>query len=227
LSEEREPSGRGLIAGVDEAGRGSVIGPLVVAGVCAGEAALKEFQRMGVKDSKLLTPKKRSSLYEEIVHLSDRVHIAVIEPQEIDQYVWFGTRRRKLNFLEALHMARVIPVLGAPEVFIDAPDTNIPKFTQELEQLVGASCPRIVARHKADRDYMVVSAASVVAKVERDRAVETLRGNHGDFGSGYPSDPQTITYLQDWVRREGYQPQFARKSWSTWLRVLDSTLDMY
>jgi len=214
-----------VVGGVDEAGRGSVIGPLVVAGVCADPETLKEFEELGVKDSKLLSPKKRSSLFDEIVRLSRAVHLAVVEPDEIDQYVWFGTRRRKLNYLEALYMAKVIPQLGALEVFVDAPDTNLPLFTEELSGLLGQSCPRIVARHKADRDYVVVSAASIVAKVQRDRAVDALRGDHGDFGSGYPSDPQTIAYLQDWVMREGSTPYFARKSWATWERVF--TLDLF
>jgi len=215
-----------LVAGVDEAGRGSVIGPLVVAAVCAEPSVLNDFKEMGVKDSKLLSAKKRRALYDEIVRISRCVHHSVIEPDEIDEYVWFGSRRRKLNYLEAKYMAKLIPVLGAREVIIDAPDTNIPRFTAELIEMVGEGVPRIVAKHKADRDFVVVSAASVIAKVERDRAVEMLRGDHGDFGSGYPSDPQTISYLKDWVRREGSRPHFARKSWATWGRVLTETLDL-
>jgi ribonuclease HII len=214
-----------LVGGVDEAGRGSVLGPLVIAGVSVVAETLKELEELGVKDSKLLSAKKRSSLYGEIVRLSRCVRFISIEPGEIDQYVWYGTRRRKLNFLEAVHMARVIPPLEAAEVFVDAPDTNLGKFTEELTSMIDP-CPRIVARHRADRDYVVVSAASIIAKVERDRAVEQLRGNHGDFGSGYPSDPQTIVYLQEWVRREGSQPFFARRSWKTWDRVLAGTLDL-
>jgi ribonuclease HII len=212
------------VGGIDEAGRGSVIGPLVVAGVCASAEALKTFEELGVKDSKLLSPKKRASLYDEIVRLSRSVQLAFIEPREIDYFVWFGSRRRKLNFLEAIHMAKLIPRLEAEEVFIDAPDTSPLKFTEELYGMLDP-CPRIVARHRADRDYVVVSAASVIAKVERDRAVELLRGDHGDFGSGYPSDPQTISYLREWVVREGERPGFSRKSWKTWDKVLTMTLE--
>lgn len=212
------------VGGIDEAGRGSVIGPLVVAGVCASAEALKEFEELGVKDSKLLSAKKRVSLYGEIVRLSRAVAFAFIEPREIDYFVWFGSRRRKLNFLEAVHMARLIPRLEAEEVFIDAPDTSPAKFAKELTGMLD-SCPPIVARHRADRDYVVVSAASVVAKVERDRAVERLREDHGDFGSGYPSDPQTISYLREWVVREGERPGFSRKSWKTWDKVLATTLE--
>ena len=82
----------------------------------------------------------------------------------------------------------------------------------------------MVAEHRADRTYVVVSAASIIAKVERDRAVERLREAHGDFGSGYPSDDQTIAYLKSWVEREGKEPSFARKSWKTWDRVFTKQL---
>jgi ribonuclease HII len=200
------------------------VGPLVVAGVSIDEGSLKELEKLGVKDSKLLSAKKRSSLYSGIVRLCSCVRFIMVEPGEIDQYVWYGTRRRKLNFLEAVHMARVIPMLEAGEVIVDAPDTNLSMFTAELSSMIDP-CPRIIARHRADREFVVVSAASIVAKVERDRAVEQLRGDHGDFGSGYPSDPQTISYLQEWVKREGSQPHFARRSWKTWERVLTGTLD--
>jgi len=201
-----------------------VVGPLVVAGVSIEQDSLKELKALGVKDSKLLTAARRDVLYDEIVRLSKAVHFTPIDTVEIDHYVWFGTRRRKLNFLEAIHMAKVIPRLAADEVFVDAPDTNPRMFTLELSGMLDP-CPRIVAQHRADRAFVIVSAASIIAKVERDRAVELLRGEHGDFGSGYPSDPQTITYLKEWVRREGSRPQFARKSWKTWDRVLTETLD--
>lgn len=180
-------------------------------------------------------------MYDEIVDVAAYVRFVVIEPHEIDHYVWFGTRRRKLNYLETIHMAKVIRGLEAPKVIIDAPDTNIPMFTAELSAMLeqgdrdgeleteeGASapraCPLILARHKADRDYTIVSAASIIAKVERDRAVENLRSYHGDFGSGYPSDPDTISFLRAWIKRTNSQPEFARKSWRTWDRIF--TLDL-
>jgi len=188
------------------------------------ENCLEEFKALGVKDSKQLTAAKRSSLYDEITRIAKVVHFSSIDTGEIDNYVWFGTRRRKLNFLEAIHMARVISLLQADEVYVDAPDTNPGMFTVELSQMVEL-CPRIVAQHRADRDFVIVSAASIIAKVERDKAVERLRGEHGDFGSGYPSDRQTVEFLKDWVRREGSRPHFARKSWKTWDRVLTETLD--
>jgi len=213
------------VGGIDEAGRGSILGPLVVAGVSAGPQALEELREMGVKDSKALSPRKRRALYDEIVHLSVAVQWVAIHPPEIDEYVIYGRKYRRLNYLEAMHMATVIGKLGAGRVFVDAPDANPTRFSRELSELLDP-CPKIVAEHKADVNYVVVGAASIVAKVERDRAVQRLRDEHGDFGSGYPSDRQTIDYLKDYVQKAGTQPAFARRSWKTWARILVTTLDI-
>ena len=117
----------------------------------------------------------------------------------IDRYVSRGKKYRRLNYLETIHMAKVIDALGVDEVFVDAPDVNPARFTTGLEELLTCR-PRIVAEHKADVNYPVVSAASIVAKVERDRDIEELREIHGDFGSGYPSDPDTIAFLESWMK---------------------------
>ncbi|MDA4116608.1 MAG: ribonuclease HII, partial [Thaumarchaeota archaeon] len=119
----------------------------------------------------------------------------------------------------------VIDALGVDEVFIDAPDINPARFTKELMELL-SSRPKIVAEHKADVNYAVVSAASIIAKVERDRDIAELRALHGDFGSGYPSDPDTITFLESWMKSNSSRPEFARKSWKTWDRIaVFATLD--
>lgn len=209
---------RRVVGGIDEAGRGSLIGPLVVAGVSADPETLKIFEMLGVTDSKLLTPRMREILYHEIVDLSTVVRFVSIPVPEIDHCVMNGKRYRKLNWLEAVHMSKVISELGAEQVFIDAPDTNPERWRSELTEMLDP-CPQLVAEHKADRNYVVVSAASVIAKVERDRAVQELRDAHGDFGSGYPSDDQTVSFVAEWVKREGSEPPFARKSWKTWERV--------
>jgi len=203
--------------------KGSVLGPLVVAGVSIEEDSLKDLKELGVKDSKLLTHEMRCALYEEIKSLCKVVVFLPIHPPEIDRYVTYGRLHRKLNFLEAIHMSRIIPLLMVEQVFIDAPDTNPARFSSELSDMLDP-CPKIVAEHRADRNYVVVSAASIVAKVERDKAVELLRTEHGEFGSGYPSDEDTITYLRAWVEREGAIPPFARRSWKTWDRILTVTL---
>lgn len=207
-----------LLGGVDEAGRGCVLGPLAVAGVSVDSDRLGELAELGVKDSKLLSPKQRDALYPEILKTCVRVEVSRIPPKMIDRYVSRGKKHRRLNYLETIHMAKVIDALGLDEVFVDAPDANPVRFKTELVELL-SSRPRIVAEHKADVNYAVVSAASIVAKVERDRDVAQLRELHGDFGSGYPSDPDTIAFLESWVRRKSSHPEFARMSWKTWARI--------
>jgi ribonuclease HII len=163
-------------------------------------------------------------MYGEIIKLCVSVQVSRAEPAEIDQYVRRGKKYRRLNFLEARHMAKIIDALNPEDVFVDAPDTNPARFTKELQDLLSCK-PRIIAEHKADSTYAVVSAASIIAKVERDLAISELRDLHGDFGSGYPSDPETITFLKAWVERTSSQPGFSRKSWKTWDRILITTLD--
>ncbi|TLY16331.1 MAG: ribonuclease HII [Thaumarchaeota archaeon] len=212
-----------ILGGVDEAGRGSVAGPLVVAGVSAGREGVKELIDLGVKDSKLLTPRQRGLLYPEILRITAYAVPAYILPREIDEYVKHGKKYRKLNYLEATYMARVIDQLGAKKVIVDAPDTNPVRFRDELLELTDRRC-EVIAEHHADIRYPIVSAASIVAKVERDRAVEKLKSRYGDFGSGYPCDPKTMKFLSQWFEREGSMPDFTRKSWKSWLRILQLKL---
>jgi ribonuclease HII len=202
-----------------------VLGPLAVAGVSIESSRLEALTELGVRDSKMLTPEQREAMYPEILTLCDRVEVSRIPPKMIDRYVSRGKKYRRLNYLETIHMAKVIDALAADEVFVDAPDVNPVRFKAELEELL--SCrPRIVAEHKADVNYAVVSAASIVAKVERDSDIAQLREIHGDFGSGYPSDPDTIAFLESWVKANSSQPEFARKSWKTWERIsVYATLD--
>lgn len=207
-----------LLGGIDEAGRGCVLGPLAVAGVSAESAALDELAKLGVRDSKLLSAAQREALYPEILKVCTGVHVSFIPPKMIDRYVSRGKKYRRLNYLETIHMAKVIDALRVEEVFVDAPDANPARFTLELSELL-RSRPRVVAEHKADVNYAIVSAASIVAKVERDREIAKLRELHGELGSGYPSDPETIAFLEAWVRERSSLPEFSRKSWKTWERI--------
>jgi ribonuclease HII len=194
------------------------LGPLTVAGVSIEKESLKELSELGVKDSKALSADQREALYVEIIGLCSTSGSSMAFPHEIDAYVRKGRKYRRLNYLEAIHMAKVIDGLGVEEVFVDAPDTNPARWTNELASLLSCK-PRIVAEHRADVNYVIVSAASIIAKVERDNQVAALREIHGDFGSGYPSDPDTIAFLESWVQSRSSQPEFARKSWKTWDRI--------
>ena len=201
-----------LICGIDDAGRGAVIGPLVIAGVLIRETDLPNLVSIGVKDSKLLTPAKRNSLAEEILKVTRKHHIARLVPAEIDDVVETGAKLHRLNRLEAHAMAEVVKALRPQVAYVDASDVLPERFGQHIAEEVPFRV-QIVSEHKADRTYPVVSAASVIAKVERDRLVAELRRKYGDLGSGYITDPRTVNFLEQWVRTQKPYPDFVRRSW--------------
>lgn len=207
-----------LISGVDEAGRGPVIGPLVIAGVLFKENDLPKLVNLGVKDSKLLSPQKRETLAVQIRELALKWHIVLLSPAEIDRVVESRRKLHKLNRLEAQAMAKVIAVLKPDVVYVDASDVLADRFEEHIAENLSFS-PKIISEHKADVKYPVVSAASIIAKVERDKVISQLQKKHGNMGCGYPSDSNTIKFLEDWIRKFGSYPDFVRKSWKTAKRV--------
>jgi ribonuclease HII len=210
------------IAGVDDAGRGPVIGPLIIAGAAFHEGQVELLKKLGVKDSKLLSAAKREKLAEEIKKLALSWHHVVLQPNEVDPYVYCTKRLFKLNYLEAKRMAEVIAFLVPDEVYVDASDVDEVRFGDQIMEHLPTKIP-ITSRHHADATYPVVSAASILAKVHRDSAIAELRQEFGDFGSGYPSDPKTEDFLLNWRREHGRYPEFARQSWKT-LKRLDETI---
>jgi ribonuclease HII len=203
---------RVLIAGVDEAGRGCVIGPLVVAGVMIKEEKLPELTRLGVKDSKLLSAKKREALSVEIARLAEK-HVTVkLLPVEIDRAVESQRKLHKLNRLEAQTMAKIIEALKPDVAFVDAADVVEERFKHHIQQELSVKA-KIFAEHKADKTYPAVSAASIIAKVERDREIAALTGEYGDFGSGYLADSRTMRFLRQWLQAHEEYPDCVRKSW--------------
>ncbi len=221
-----------ILAGVDEAGRGSVLGPLVVAGVAIEESKIPELIDLGVKDSKLLPPQKRRFLYKKIKKLATEVTYQKIPPKEIDKVVFRGERLFRLNYLEATIMSSILHRLKFDRAFIDCCDTNQIRFGQLVSDLiadkrgwtftVGEKNPlvdQIVSEHHADRNYPVVSAASIIAKVTRDSSIKKLQKSHGEFGSGYPSDHFTISYLKHQYETLNQFPHFTRLSWITIQRI--------
>jgi ribonuclease HII len=200
------------VAGVDDAGRGSVIGPLVIAGVLMKEEDLPKLVQLGVRDSKLLSPHRREKLALEIRRIVQRYSVIKLSPQEIDDVVEKGRKLHRLNRLEAQAMARVIDTLKPDMAYVDASDVLEERFKQHILEELPFKV-EIVSEHKADRNYPIVSAASIIAKVERDEAIEELKRVHGDFGSGYPSDPRTISFLQYCLKKSGEYQDFVRKSW--------------
>lgn len=200
------------IAGVDDAGRGPVIGPLIIAGVLLEEKDLSILQGLGVKDSKLLSPRRREQLAEEIKKIALKWHMIALPPDRIDDIVENGKKLHKLNRLEAHTMAEVIAALEPDIAYVDASDVLADRFGKHIEERLPFKI-KIVSEHKADRKYVAVSAASIIAKVERDRIIKELNSEYGEMGSGYMTDPKTIKFLEDWMRMHGFYPDFVRKSW--------------
>ena len=226
-----------MIAGIDEAGRGPVLGPLVVAALAwSGEDELEE---MGVKDSKLLSPARRACLFDRLLEIGGHC-ILEIPAEGIDE----SRRSMTINRLEVLAFSSVLSSLildrealhtdlpegctltmeGAPSridhVIVDAADTDADRFGKRIlelhNELAGGRRISITSMHKADLHHPVVGGASILAKVTRDRRIQELEGEVGrKIGSGYPSDPVTREFLGSWVEEFGRFPHFARRSWKT------------
>jgi len=209
------------ICGIDDAGRGSVIGPLVIAGILVDEHGLQRLIQIGVRDSKALSPKKREELAEQILKVVERYHIIKVQPWEIDVVVERGRRLNRLNRLEARVMAKIICELRPNIAYVDASDVLPERFKQHILEEVPFEV-EIISEHNADKIYPVVSAASIIAKVERDREIKRLKREYGDFGSGYPADPKTISFLKGWIEKHDLYPVFVRKSWKTAKEILKS-----
>lgn len=203
-----------LVCGVDEAGRGSMVGPLVIAGVSIKQSKLKTLSQLGVRDSKKLTPLSREKLYKKIINLADDYSTAKLSPKQVDAFV----TKHQLNYLEALHMAKIIKKLQPSVSYVDACDVNAARFGIEITML--AKTGKIKSYHHADAKFVVVSAASIIAKVTRDKAIAKLNKDY-NLGSGYPSDTKTVEFVRNWFLKYGKVPDFVRKSWAP-VRLLTS-----
>lgn len=195
------------ICGVDEAGKGSVLGPMVTAGVLADVEDAGALAGCGAKDSKQLTPQKRERLYEEIVSRW-KICTVIRTPADID------AREGTMNQFTAACHAEVIRTLLPETAYVDACDVNADRFAETVLRLSGVSV-RMVSEHKADGRYPIVGAASIVAKVTRDRLIVALAEEFGSVGSGYPSDAVTVAFLTAYIQEYAAPPSCARRSWQT------------
>jgi ribonuclease HII len=198
---------RTMFCGVDEAGKGAVLGPLVVAAVACKR--LKDFEPIPVRDSKLLSPDERSELYE-IITARFPFTTLVIDARDIDILRRCGT----MNLVMARAHAAVIKNLRPKKAFVDACDVIASRYGRTVSACLDFPCT-VVAEHHADENRPVVSAASIVAKVTRDRLVAGLVPLFGEVGSGYPSDHLTIGFLEGYILDHKRPPSCARASWQT------------
>ena len=175
-----------------------MVGPLVIAGVATDDEA--GLGRIGARDSKELGPAARKALHDAIMGMAE-TSVRIIPPGEIDRAV----RGRGLNGLEARHMASIARELGADTTYVDSCDVDEERFGREIARMSGRT---ISSHYRADSVFPAVSAASIIAKVGRDRAVSRL-----GLGSGYPSDPESVRFLRSYYAREKAMPPYARMTW--------------
>lgn len=213
-----------VLVGIDEAGRGPVFGPLVVAGVSGDNQ--EAFRALGVRDSKLLAAARRRELVPEICRVATKVVTVVVSADDIDGRRTAG--EENLNEIEVVAFGRIAKRLAGDELFLDAADVNAERFGKLVAAKVGRRSPytRIVSEHRGDLTYPIVSAASIIAKVRRDREVRRLarpleKELGLPFGSGYSHDETTRAFLEQYRRTFGKFPAGTRWSWDT-VRRLES-----
>ncbi len=199
--------------GIDEAGRGPVIGPLVVAGVnFKDDSKLIEYN---VRDSKKITPKRRGILSKIIMEIAEDYEIIIISASDIDDMRNIMT----LNEIELNIFVKIIDKLKPDVCFIDAVDVNEERFGRNIMSRLSFK-PEIISKHKADDIYPVVGAASILAKTIRDKEIKKISQKLEEklnlpLGSGYPSDPITKKFLKNWLDKFGNLPPNVRHSWKT------------
>ena len=201
------------VLGIDEAGRGPVIGAMVMAGVMIEEG--DEHLLEGSKDSKMLAHSVRLELDKKI---RENAQHKVIEmsPAEIDAAL--ADPDMNLNWLEAKGQAEIINSLKPDKAIIDCPSVNLVSFGAYLRGLLDNKEIELIVEHKADEKYITSSAASILAKVRREEIVSELKDKYGNTGSGYPADPNTKKFIaENWDKC----PDIFRKSWSTYKKVVE------
>lgn len=207
------------VCGIDEAGRGCVVGPLVICGAACDEKDLPKLQALGVKDSKLLSPATRERLAKELPKIV-QYQLIIVPPREIDEYVLAGEKEKNLNWLEAEKSVELINMLEPEQAIVDCPSPNTKAYRDYLiERLLNKKID-IRAEHKADVNYLIVGAASILGKVRRDEEIASLKKLVGeDFGSGYMADERTSSFLKkNWQKHAS----IFRKSWAPY-QVLAGT----
>lgn len=196
-----------MICGVDEAGKGAVLGPMIIAGVLVKSE--NSLSSLGLKDSKLLTARRREDLYEKILTMA-KIHTISIDAWKIDEC----RKSMTMNEITARGHAGVIEALSPSVAYVDACDVNAERYGKTVKGLLKREC-RVLSEHKAESKFLVVAAASIIAKVKRDRIIDQISEEYGNIGSGYPSDPKTIRFLESYIKKYKIHPIISRYSWNT------------
>lgn len=204
------------ICGIDEAGRGPVIGPLVIVGALISEHDNSKLKSLGVKDSKLLSPLQRENIFKELKKVV-KSKIIKISPKEIDNAV--EGKESNLNWLEADNTIKILNELKPNKAYIDCPSNNIQAYKNYLQKKLKHDIELHVG-HKMDSTAEICSAASIIAKVTRDEEIENIKKKIKiDFNSGYPSDSKTQEFLK---KHHKDYPDIIRKSWDSYKRLIET-----
>jgi len=206
-----------LVAGIDESGRGPVVGPLIIAGILINEEDSAKLKTIGAKDSKLLSHKQRILLGKKILKIIKNHKILVVQPDEIDKAV-HGHDGLNLNWLEARKTAEIINLLKPDKAIIDCPSPNINAYKNYLKKYINNQEIELIVEHKADKNFHVVSAASIIAKNKREKEVELIEKKIGQkIGTGYMSNLQCQKFVKENFDKH---PELFRKSWITYKNQL-------
>lgn len=200
-----------LILGIDEAGRGPVIGPMVICGIVVKKEDITELAQIGVKDSKLLSPANRERLKKLIEKIANKWELIKISPSQIDEY--------GMTYLHLKSIAQLINKFRPQVAIIDCPTRWPNSYERNVRALTKNKKTKLVVENFADGKYSIVAAASILAKVARDEEIKNLSLRYGQIGSGYPSDQKTIEFLKKCLRKDSQLPDIVRKRWKTVKRV--------
>lgn len=199
------------ILGIDEAGRGPVVGPMVMCGYLIDEKKLSLLRDTGVKDSKMLSAEQRETMEPVLRALSCDMILLKVSAKEIDR----NKSTSNLNRLEIEKMQQMINLLNPDKVIIDSPERNVKRFREKILHNLDNKKVHVIAENFADKNHHPVSAASVIAKVERDKEIKKLHKKYGDFGTGYTHDERTVKFLKDWIVKNKEFPDCVRNTWIT------------
>lgn len=206
------------VVGIDEAGRGPVIGSMFIGGFMVDEEELDSVEDLGVKDSKKLSDKKRERMAEQLREMGEPF-LKEITATEIDDLREVMT----LNEIEIQGFTDVIERSDADKIIVDLPEPDGDRFIRKMKKELPAKFENrdFTAEHEADDNFPIVSAASIIAKSARENHIDELKKKYGyDFKSGYPHDSPTIEFLEKYVEEKGELPKETRRSWSTAERIL-------
>jgi ribonuclease HII len=194
--------------------KGALIGPLVIAGVAIDKKDEKKLKALGVKDSKELSPKRREELAKDIEEIARNIVVMRVQPCRIDDMRAKGIN---LDKIEAMKMAEIIEMFDGSKIYVDSLESNSKKFKQIILSFLKKKDSDLVVENYLDESIPAVSAASIIAKVNRDEAIKDIEKEVGQpIGVGYSHDAQTIDFVKKLIKEKGKNlPHYVRRSWVT------------